>query len=219
LGEGGEDVLPMLVGDLMPAALVGIYIAVVLAAIMSTIDSLLVVAGSAAVRDVYQKILNPEISNDELVAMSRVVTVSLALAGLAIALGVALTTPGRTVFWFVIFGWSGIASTFCPTIILSLFWRQFTRKGALAAMVFGSPAPERRGVFRRAGRVGAGVCRLVRGRDRGESGRRGGAAAARRYRPGDGWYLASHISGLRSPMCFQFEFEGEARRRSVRAEI
>jgi len=45
--------------------------------------------------------------------------------------------PGRTVFWFVIFGWSGIAATFCPTIILSLFWRRFTANGALAAMLAG----------------------------------------------------------------------------------
>lgn len=137
LGESGEDVLPILVGELMPALLVGLYIAVVLAAIMSTIDSLLVVAGSAAVRDFYQKILHPEISNDELVAMSRTVTVGLALAGLAIALSVAVLSPNRTVFWFVIFGYSGIASTFCPTIILSLFWKRITTWGALAAMVFG----------------------------------------------------------------------------------
>ena len=137
LGESGEDVLPMLVGELMPAFLVGLYIAIVLAAIMSTIDSLLVVAGSAAVRDFYQKILHPDLSNDELVSMSRTVTASLALAALGIALTVAVTTPGRTVFWFVIFGWSGIASTFCPTIILSLFWTKFTRRGALAAMIFG----------------------------------------------------------------------------------
>ena len=40
-------------------------------------------------------------------------------------------------FWFVIFGWSGIAATFCPTIILSLFWARMTARGALAAMVAG----------------------------------------------------------------------------------
>jgi sodium/proline symporter len=137
LGVGGENVLPMLVDHLMPAFLVGLYIAIVLAAIMSTVDSLLVLAGSAAVRDVYQKVMRPDIPDDALVAMSRTVTFVLALIGFAIAMAVAISTPDRTIFWFVIFGWSGIAATFCPTLILSLFWRRFTGRGAIAAMVTG----------------------------------------------------------------------------------
>ena len=44
---------------------------------------------------------------------------------LAIALGIALFVPGRTIFWFVIFGWSGIAATFCPVVILSIVWRRY----------------------------------------------------------------------------------------------
>ncbi|MFB6262959.1 MAG: sodium/proline symporter, partial [Bradymonadaceae bacterium] len=126
-----------LVGDLMPGFIVGIYIAVVLAAIMSTIDSLLVVAGSAAVRDWYQKIRHPDLPNDELVSMSRAVTAGLALCALGISMTVAVLSPNRTVFWFVIFGWSGIASTFCPAVILSLFWTKMTARGTVAAMVAG----------------------------------------------------------------------------------
>src|SRR5690606_22765019 len=52
-------------------------------------------------------------------------------------LGVAVTTPDRPVFWFVIFGWSGIAATFCPTMILSLFWSGMTARGAMASMIVG----------------------------------------------------------------------------------
>ena len=44
---------------------------------------------------------------------------------------------GFLVFWFIVFGWSGIAATFCPTMVLSLFWARFTRRGALAAMISG----------------------------------------------------------------------------------
>ncbi len=137
LGHGGEQVLPMLVEHLMPALVVGLYIAIVLAAIMSTVDSLLVVAGSAWVRDWVQKVRRPDLPDDALVGMSRRATFALSLAALAVALGVGLTTPDRTIFWFVIFGWSGIAATFCPTIILSLAWPGFTARGALAAMVTG----------------------------------------------------------------------------------
>ena len=137
LGAGGQDVLPHLVEGLLPAILVGLFIAVVLSAIMSTVDSLLIVASSAVVRDVYQKILRPDVDDAALVGMSRRVTFMLAAIALAVAVAVAAWVPGRTVFWFVIFGWSGIACTFCPTVILSLFWPRFTTRGALAAMVTG----------------------------------------------------------------------------------
>lgn len=137
LGSGGEDVMPLLVDLLLPALFVGVFVSIVLAAIMSTVDSLLVLAASAVVRDVYQKVLRPETPDDALVAKSRAATFVLTFAALAVALGVAVATPDRTVFWFVIFGWSGISATFCPTIILSLFWPGTTARGALAAMVTG----------------------------------------------------------------------------------
>ena len=137
LGDGGQDVLPMLVDATMPPLLIGLYIAIVLSAIMSTVDSLLVVASSAAVRDLYQKVYHPDLGDEELMRISRYATFGLAMAALAISMTVAMLVEGRTVFWFVIFGWSGIAATFCPTMILSLFWSRFTGRGALAAMVTG----------------------------------------------------------------------------------
>jgi len=137
LGAGGEDVLPMLVEHVLPLGLIAIFIAIVLSAIMSTVDSLLVLAASALVRDYYQQVRHPELSDDALVRLSRFATLALALAALAITVTVALNTPDRTVFWFVIFGWSGISATFCPTIILSLFWSGMTRRGALWGMLTG----------------------------------------------------------------------------------
>lgn len=135
LGKGGEDVLPQMVELVLPPMLVGLMIAIVLSAIMSTVDSLLLVASSALVRDWYQKVVRPDLPDDSLVAMSRMATIAVAFVALAVAM--AATGPGQTVFWFVIFGWSGIAATFCPTIILSLFWSRFTANGALAAMISG----------------------------------------------------------------------------------
>lgn len=137
LGNGGQNVLILLVESLLPGILSGLYIAAVLAAIMSTIDSLLVLASSAVARDFYQKILHPDIQDSQLSAFSRKVTLMLALGALLLALTVALVSPSRTIFWFVIFGWSGIAATFCPLIVLSLFWKAYNRSGALASMVSG----------------------------------------------------------------------------------
>lgn len=137
LGNNAQNVLPHLVENLLPLVVSGIYIAVVLAAIMSTIDSLLVVASSAITRDFYQQIFNPNISPNQLNRISKLVTVVMAIFALVIAMIVAVSIPTRTIFWFIIFGWSGIAATFCPVIILSLFWKGYNEKGAIASMITG----------------------------------------------------------------------------------
>lgn len=137
LGVSGESVLPMLVERLFPPIVVGAFIAAVLAAIMSTIDSLLMVGSSAVSRDIYQQTFYPKIDRVSLIGFSRRITLILASVALAIAVMVATLAPGRTVFWYVIFGWSGIAATFCPVMILSLFWRRYNAKGALATMLAG----------------------------------------------------------------------------------
>ena len=137
LGISAENVLPILVESVLPMALVGLYIGVILAAVMSTIDSLLVVASSAVTRDFYQQIFHPDMEGEKLTTLSRNVTLVMALIALATAMIVSVISPDRTIFWFAIFGWSGIAATFCPTIILSLFWKDFTENGAIAAMIAG----------------------------------------------------------------------------------
>ena len=129
--------MSLLLGQVMPTIIIGIYIAAVLSAVMSTVDSLLVVASSAVTRDFYQQILNPNVDQKWLISFSKKVTLGLALFALGVALTVSILSPDRTVFWFVIFGWSGIAATFCPVIILSIFWKDYNESGAIASMVTG----------------------------------------------------------------------------------
>ena len=137
LGPGGQNILPLTVEYLFPPLVVGLFIAAVLGATMSTIDSLLVVASSAVTRDVYQQSFYPDSDAKKLTRMSRWVTLGLALVSLAVALTVAWAVPGRTIFWFAVFGWSGIAATFCPVIILSLLWQRYNVYGALTSMLTG----------------------------------------------------------------------------------
>lgn len=137
LGTGAENVLSMLTESFLPYLLVAIYVAIVLSAIMSTIDSLLVIASSAITRDFYQKIFRPDLQDKDLGKLSRWVTLVMALVALIIAMVIAVVSPNHTVFWLVIFGWSGIAASFCPVIILSLFWKGLSEKGAIAAMIAG----------------------------------------------------------------------------------
>ncbi|MCR9216890.1 MAG: sodium/proline symporter [bacterium] len=132
-----DSILPHMAEVLLPAFFTGLFIAMVLSAIMSTIDSLLVVASSAAVRDYWQKTRHPDMSDERLVSTSRKLTVILALIAFALGIGILLYDKEQGIFWTIIFGWSGIAATFCPTIILSLFWSKLTSLGAKCAMVAG----------------------------------------------------------------------------------
>ena len=137
LGNGGENVLSMITNEFLPSILVAIFIAIVLSAIMSTIDSLLVLASSAITRDFYQKIFRPDLKDEDLTSFSRLVTVIMAVVALCIAILLYNLYPERKIFWIMIFGWSGIAATFCPVIILSLFWKGYSEKGAIASMITG----------------------------------------------------------------------------------
>lgn len=137
LGGDHEAILPYASLELLPAFFSGVFIAMVLSAIMSTIDSLLVVASSAGVRDYWQKTRHPDMSDEKLVSLSRKVTIALSLVAFAIGIGLLLRDREKPLFWIIIFGWSGIAATFCPTMILSLFWSKLTSMGAKCAMVAG----------------------------------------------------------------------------------
>jgi SSS family transporter len=137
LGTGGENVLSMITNEFLPTILVAIFIAIVLSAIMSTIDSLLILASSAITRDFYQKIFRPDLKDEDLTTFSRLVTIGMALTALVIAVLLYYLYPDRQIFWIMIFGWSGIAATFCPVIILSLFWKGYSEKGAISSMITG----------------------------------------------------------------------------------
>lgn len=132
-----ESILPFMSETLLPAFFTGMFIAMVLSAIMSTIDSLLVVASSAAVRDYWQRTRHPDMSDRQLMGASRRLTLILAFVAFALGVGIMLYDKDQGIFWTIIFGWSGIAATFCPTIILSLFWSKLTSLGAKCAMVAG----------------------------------------------------------------------------------
>ena len=127
-----ETILPMMSAELFPAFFTGIFLVVVLAAIMSTVDSLLILASSVVVRDVVQKALGSDASERTLSTMGKGVTVVIGAVGLVVAL-----LEVRVIFDFVLFAWSGIACAFTPVVLCSLFWKRTTRDGALAGMVGG----------------------------------------------------------------------------------
>jgi sodium/proline symporter len=127
-----ETILPIMSAELFPAFFTGIFLVVVLAAIMSTVDSLLILASSVVVRDVVQKSLGSNASERTLSFMGKGVTVVIGAVGLVVAL-----LEVRVIFDFVLFAWSGIACAFTPIVLCSLFWKGTTREGAIAGMIGG----------------------------------------------------------------------------------
>ena len=127
-----ETILPEMSTALFPAFFTGVFLVVVLAAIMSTLDSLLILASSVVVRDVVQKALGSQWSERRLSTLGKAVTVVIGVAGLAVALGEV-----RMIFYFVLFAWSGIACAFTPVVLCSLFWKRTTKAGAVAGMIGG----------------------------------------------------------------------------------
>jgi sodium/proline symporter len=127
-----ETILPAMASGLLPEVFLGIYLVIVLAASMSTVDSLLILASSSVARDVVQNVFNPRVSDRGIAMIGKVVTAAIGIAAVAFALGEV-----RLIFWFVLFAWSGLACAFTPVILCSLFWPRTTRAGAVAGMVSG----------------------------------------------------------------------------------
>jgi sodium/proline symporter len=127
-----ETILPVMAGELFPPLFTGFLLVAVLAAIMSTADSLLILASSAVVRDVVQKIHRPDLPERRLSLYGKITTVVLGAAACLVALGQV-----RLIFWFVLFAWSGLASAFVPVVLCALFWKRTTLAGAIAGMVTG----------------------------------------------------------------------------------
>ena len=127
-----ETILPEMSAALFPAFFTGVFLVVVLAAIMSTVDSLLILASSVVVRDVVQKALGYDASERTLSMLGKAVTVVIGVVGVVVAL-----LEVRLIFDFVLFAWSGIACAFTPVVLCSLFWKRTTRDGAVAGMIGG----------------------------------------------------------------------------------
>ncbi|PAV28004.1 sodium/proline symporter [Virgibacillus profundi] len=111
----------------------GVLLAAILSAIMSTIDSQLLVSSSAVAEDFYKAIFRKKASAKELVWAGRIATMAIALIATIIAMN-----PDSSVLELVSYAWAGFGGAFGPIILLSLFWKRITRNGALAGIVVGA---------------------------------------------------------------------------------
>jgi len=120
-------------GQLLPAAVTGLVMAAIMAAIMSTADSLLLQTGSIASRDLYERFVNPNASERQMVFVSRALVLVIAVVGYFIAL-----VEPPSVFSIVIFATSVLGSAFLPAYVCAVWWRKANTPGALASMIVGA---------------------------------------------------------------------------------
>ncbi len=130
--EFSETVFMALVNAIVTPVVAGFLLAAILAAIMSTADSQLLVASSAVAEDFYHTFLHKEASQKELVWVSRGAVIFIAVIAFVIALN-----PQSSVLDLVAYAWAGFGAAFGPIILLSLFWKRMTAAGALAGIVVG----------------------------------------------------------------------------------
>ncbi|CAH0991883.1 Osmoregulated proline transporter OpuE [Sinobacterium norvegicum] len=127
-----ERIFMLLVDTIFHPLVAGILLAAILAAIMSTADSQLLVSSSALAEDMYRQLLNPGATSREVVVVARLSVLVLALIALMLAMN-----PNSTVLGLVSYAWAGFGAVFGPVVLLSLYWRRMNRAGAAAGMISG----------------------------------------------------------------------------------
>ena len=132
--EDSEQVFPTLASELFPPLLTGVLLVIVLSAIMSTVDSLLLLASSSIVRDTMQKILGSPKSDATLAGYGKIVTVIIGVIAVFVAVYMA---ENKLIFWFVLFSWSGLGAAFGPVVLALLYDRRTTGAGIVAGMLGG----------------------------------------------------------------------------------
>ncbi|WP_234497668.1 sodium/proline symporter PutP [Vibrio maritimus] len=128
----GEKIFMLLVNALFHPVIAGILLAAILAAIMSTADSQLLVSSSALAEDFYKQIINKDATSEQVVMVGRVGVVLLSVIALVLAM-----TPDSSVLGLVSYAWAGFGAAFGPAILLSLYWAGMNRNGAIAGIIVG----------------------------------------------------------------------------------
>ncbi len=132
LGTECETVFLVMTDKLFSPFCAGLVLSAVLAAIMSTASSQLLVAASAFAQDFYRTLIRKNAKEHELVWVSRLSV--LTIAGIAISLAL---NPQNLILDMVAYAWAGFGAAFGPALLMSLFWRRATRNGILAGIIVG----------------------------------------------------------------------------------
>ena len=118
--------------DLYLPVVAGLFLCGILAAIMSTADSQLLVTASSMSEDIYKGIINRKASEDKVMKVSRYTVLGVAVLAYLIA-----WDPNSSIMGLVSNAWAGLGAAFGPTVLMSLFWKRCNLQGAVAGIVSG----------------------------------------------------------------------------------
>lgn len=127
-----ETLLPTMMLQLMPPWLAGLLLAGVLAAIITTANSQLLVVTSSVTEDIIHKALGLKISDRQLVWLSRLSVAFFGLVGMIIAL-----VSESLVYLIVSWAWAGVGCTLSPAILMTFFWKRYSSAGVIATILSG----------------------------------------------------------------------------------
>ena len=127
-----ETVFMNMLTAMFHPVIAGLLMTAILAAIMSTASSQLLVSASSVSKDLFATLLKIDDKDPRLVWASRLTVAAIAVVAMIIALN-----PASSVFGLVSSAWGGFGAAFGPIILFSLFWRRMTRPGAIAGMLAG----------------------------------------------------------------------------------
>jgi sodium/proline symporter len=120
--------------DMLPLAFIGgIFLCSILAAIMSTADSQLLVCSSAISTDIYKDMINPNASDKKVLNIGRITTIVVAVLAIFIA-----WNPDSSIMDLVSDAWAGLGAAFGPLVVMSLFWKRTNLQGAIAGLISGA---------------------------------------------------------------------------------
>lgn len=130
--EVGDKVMPLIALEVMPPWLAGVVLAAPMAAIMSTVDSLLLLVSSSIVKDIYLNYIKPEASPSQVKGLSMGITALLGIIVFIMALD-----PPNLIIWLNLFAFGGLEAAFIWPIVMGLYWSKGNKYGALASMIAG----------------------------------------------------------------------------------
>ncbi|NLB29612.1 MAG: sodium/proline symporter PutP [Clostridiales bacterium] len=130
---GAEGVFITLSNLMFHPLIAGVMMAGILAAVMSSSDSYLLIASSALAKNLYQGLFKKDAKDSQVMLVSRLSLIAVAIFGVVIALD-----QNSKIFTIVSFAWAGFGATFGPLVLFSLFWKRTTKAGAVAGMLAGA---------------------------------------------------------------------------------
>lgn len=128
----GDKVMPTLTLEVLPPILAGVVLAAPMAAIMSTVNALLILVSSTVIKDVYLNFIKPTAQDAEIKRLSFIVTTVVGVSVVLFALN-----PPEFLIWINLFAFGGLEASFLWAVVLGLYWKKANKYGAFASMATG----------------------------------------------------------------------------------